>query len=593
MINLMPRKSIRTSTVALLLFLLVAVTACHKTDNSQLAAGDCFVTTVNNNELIVRLDDLQPDKISGSYFYASTLFADPQTFTVDLSKKGGTLKTTALPDPVKIKWQLRRDKLTVRGNSKNLPKEIVLVKCTPGDSTLFLKQFCDSVYDVKMTPNVEYARANGYWTSEPDEDKPMLQILEEIYLKHTSDLKNMPEQSLLMDIYEPLDGDSRARRPLILLIHGGAFINGDKQDETYVKWCRHYASLGYVAVSMNYRMGFLPSKDAIDCAGYRAAQDANAALRFLVQHADTYRINPELIFTFGTSAGAITALNVAFLKDSTRPESVTKEGKIDKLAPECMKNFRVKAVANMWGAVHDTAILAKSQIPVISFHGDADGIVPYDYGFPFKEMLNSEAKGKVNQIFHSVISTVPGSSDKKNGFMDKAKSVLNPITQKIGEWTEPFTTPVWDLIVSPMYGSACIHEYLAHHGVRNKLFTVPGASQHSLHVDQHRRIVPYFYTIQDTVAQFFYSEIVPRPVNLRQKSPQSQNFLIDQSDVAEVHWQVDGGVLLKSSDESAKVVFFKDATRHTVRVCGKYKNGVEFCEEISGDSESGLFEKVG
>ena len=75
-----------------------------------------------------------------------------------------------------------------------------------------------------------------------------------------------------------------------------------------------------------------------------------------MHHAATYRINPDWVFTWGTSAGAITALNVAFMKDANRPESVTKEGKINKLAPICTETFHVKAVANMWGAVHDTAI---------------------------------------------------------------------------------------------------------------------------------------------------------------------------------------------------------------------------------------------
>ena len=331
-------------------------------------------------------------------------------------------------------------------------------------------------------------------------------------------------------------------------------------------------------MSLNYRMGFLPYKNAIDCAGYRATQDANAALRYLMHHAATYRINPDWVFTWGTSAGAITALNVAFMKDANRPESVTKEGKINKLAPICTETFHVKAVANMWGAVHDTAILANHNIPVISFHGDADGIVPYDYGIPFKDMLNSSVTEEVNRQLNRAVSLVDDPSSNK--FLDKARSILTPITEKIGDWTEPFTRPVWNMIISPMYGSACIHKYLNRHNIRNKLFTEEGADQHSLHVDEHRNIVPYFYTIQDSVARFFYTEIIEKPINIRQENPMAQYFIIDGANVAEVHWQVDGGALLELSGNKTKIVFFKDAARHTVRVCGKYKNGVEFCEEI-------------
>ena len=147
-------------------------------------------------------------------------------------------------------------------------------------------------------------------------------------------------------------------------------------------------------------------------------------------------------------------------------------------------------------------------------------------------------------------------------------------------WGEKLVSPAWNIVVSPMYGSACIHEYLDRHGIRNQLFTVAGASQHSLHVDEHRNIVPYFYTIQDSVAKFFYTEMVPKPVNLRQESDESPFFRIDNAEVSEVHWQVDGGVVLETSGNRARVMFFGDAKRHVVRVCGKYRNGVEFCEEM-------------
>lgn len=140
--------------------------------------------------------------------------------------------------------------------------------------------------------------------------------------------------------------------------------------------------------------------------------------------------------------------------------------------------------------------------------------------------------------------------------------------------------PIWDKIVSPMYGSACIHEYLTHHGIRNQLFTEPGAG-HSLHVDDHRQLVPYFYTIQDSVAQFFYGEIVPHSVNPWQEYVGSQWFRINGTDVAEVHWQAEGGAVLEVQNDRARVVFFRDASRCVLRVSGRYKNGVEFSEEVN------------
>ena len=65
-------------------------------------------------------------------------------------------------------------------------------------------------------------------------------------------LHNQPDQpeaakgeDLTMDLYEPLR-DGSGSRPLLMMFHGGAFLQGDKRDSTVVEWCRYFASLGYV-----------------------------------------------------------------------------------------------------------------------------------------------------------------------------------------------------------------------------------------------------------------------------------------------------------------------------------------------------------
>ena len=469
----------KKSIFVYILLVMVMMTACHRNEMPAISVGDCFIATLHDKQVVVRIDGFCHDNVLGNVFQTDSLFSEPQPFTFTIGKNGksGILEVSEISKPVKIKWKSHQNQLICRSKSDELPRKIVLERCQAVDTFLFHRQLCDSLYDVKVTTDVEYARADGYWTSYPDEDKSFA----DIYTQRMADMAEMQEQPLLMDIYEPVE-DSATLRPLVLMIHGGAFYNGDKQDEAFVKWCRHFASLGYVAVSLNYRMGFLPYKDAIDCAGYRATQDANAALRFLVHHADTYHINPDLIFTWGTSAGAITALNVAFMRDKNRPKSVVNEGKIAKLVPELAEKFQVKAVANMWGAVHDTAILASSHTAVISFHGDADGIVPYGYGLPFKNMMSTFLSYQLEDQLSRLLSP---SSDEWGSLQEVGFSMIRSGTE---QWRERVMQPIWDKIVSPMYGSACIHEYLSRHGIRNKLFTVPGAG-HSLHVDDHRRLV--------------------------------------------------------------------------------------------------------
>src|SRR5690554_4141851 len=58
-------------------------------------------------------------------------------------------------------------------------------------------------------------------------------------------------EDLKLDVYLP-ENDVDTDRPVILLAHGGSFIGGDKSDVE--AQCTALASLGYVAVSMQYRL---------------------------------------------------------------------------------------------------------------------------------------------------------------------------------------------------------------------------------------------------------------------------------------------------------------------------------------------------
>ena len=102
-------------------------------------------------------------------------------------------------------------------------------------------------------------------------------------------------EDLTMDVYTP-DGDDVTDRPVIVLLHTGAFLpaivngqaTGDKSDNTLVELCTRLAKKGYVAVSANYRLGWNPLSTDPEVrtstfvqAFYRAQQDARTAVRYL------------------------------------------------------------------------------------------------------------------------------------------------------------------------------------------------------------------------------------------------------------------------------------------------------------------------
>ena len=95
-----------------------------------------------------------------------------------------------------------------------------------------------------------------------------------------------------MDIHVP-SGNARGR-PAIMLIHGGAWRFGEK--EGYADAAERYASAGYVAATINYRL--------VPTGTYPAAvQDTLCALSFLRARADQFGIDPARIAVSGYSAG--------------------------------------------------------------------------------------------------------------------------------------------------------------------------------------------------------------------------------------------------------------------------------------------------
>jgi hypothetical protein len=146
-----------------------------------------------------------------------------------------------------------------------------------------------------------------------------------------------------------------------------------------------------VAISINYRLGLnIISTYSGERAVYRAVQDGGAAIRYLREFPEEFGINPDQIFMWGTSAGALIALHLSYLDDDDRPEATYGGGSDPDLGcPICEGNDYVhdpkpNAIVSCWGAIGLLDwIDADDTVPAIMFHGTLDPIVPFNAGFPF------------------------------------------------------------------------------------------------------------------------------------------------------------------------------------------------------------------
>lgn len=245
------------------------------------------------------------------------------------------------------------------------------------------------------------------------------------------------EVNLAMDVFTPIcDGNTQnTDKPLLIWIHGGSFLAGDKNDASIQQLCRLFAKRGYVTASVDYRLGFVSDDVAWNCnypnyncvfatdsiewvrAYYRAVQDCKGALRFLINQHEDFGIDTNNVFIAGESAGAFTALGVGLMdSEIERPLETYQMNEVpgpNNNAQSCIYNqgltfnntmisrpdlggidgnieptsihYTIKGIGNMYGAMLDDLLKEKPENKIkpaiYSFHQPCDIVVPFDSNY--------------------------------------------------------------------------------------------------------------------------------------------------------------------------------------------------------------------
>ena len=481
----------------------------------------CFTSTVHGKDFLVFIEYSDSLNIKGHYMSMEKAVADTLPFSLEARGRNARLyyngeKETFRPRVKSMDSQHAQGyaRLSVLGTSR-FHFDIFE---TPVFHDFENKRYQDSLFAVEETNDVPYAKVMGFWSELGDETD----VTDKIF--RMGDAISEIPLDLHLDIFRPKN-DTLQKRPLVMLLHGGAFYYGSKDDKSITQWCRHLASKGYVTASIDYRIGFLPTMTSIGRAGYRAVQDAHAAMRFLVAHQEEYGIDTSMLFVGGTSAGSITVLNLAFMTNETRPEYThsgflkPELGDIDTCGNDIKTHFRIRGIVDMWGALPDTTLMRGRNIPIIAFHGDADDIVPYDYDYPF-------------------------------GVAGVLKTLL----------------------VEKMYGSSCIVDRAQKLGYNAQLVTFSGY-RHSPHVDPSTRALnDNFYIIQDKMSDFFYDIVVPQTPEIIEAN---DHYYVRPYPL-ETSWQVEGGVILETEGNTVRVKWINNAPKHSLTASTSMPYGIGF-----------------
>lgn len=266
--------------------------------------------------------------------------------------------------------------------------------------------------------------------------------------------KTVAGKSVALDLYR-LKGKTYSQAPLLIFIHGGGYVGGDKQGilrrnaDVFGPLLREH---GYLVASVNYRLCTSLGAKLLDCS-----TDCKDAVRFLAKHSSKYGIDARRTAAMGASAGGSLALLLPLTKDddlrgdaelAKQPSHVTCAvswfGCTDFSQLDLVKEFHAQKVSQRMPVLFTSAsdkILREcelvspawylkrdaAKVPLLLVHGENDATVPLSQS----TWLDGEAR-KLGAPVTLVVVKKAG-----HGFKD-APGPISPARDEINRRTREF-----------------------------------------------------------------------------------------------------------------------------------------------------------
>lgn len=250
--------------------------------------------------------------------------------------------------------------------------------------------FTVSLWDYHVYPNVVYHEANGYQAK--------------------------------LDVYTPPTRDNAQPWPVAIIIHGGGWIAGKKEER--VMEVMPYLQMGFAAVNVEYRMADVSPAPA-------AVVDCRCALHWVFANAKKYNFDVNRVVVTGGSAGGHLALTTGMLTPAAGFDKECWTGNDDVWKHEggTSQDPKVAAIVNWFGItdvldeihgpntkgyaviwigdqpngdemakrVSPINMVSKNTPPILTIHGDHDELVPYTQAVRLKQALDKA--GVPNQLY--------------------------------------------------------------------------------------------------------------------------------------------------------------------------------------------------
>ena len=179
-------------------------------------------------------------------------------------------------------------------------------------------------------------------SSAADAPRPQLELaftepsidLPGIAASYSADVRYGDAERNVFDIYLP---ESDEPTPLVIYFHGGAYVQGDKNDVS-AEDIRAFLEAGIAFATINY--SFIDIEPPYDDEGViKPLLDSARALQFLRYHYQSLNLDPEQVASYGISAGASTSLWLGTHDDLADPDNAD---------PVLRESSRLKAVGALY-----------------------------------------------------------------------------------------------------------------------------------------------------------------------------------------------------------------------------------------------------
>lgn len=219
-----------------------------------------------------------------------------------------------------------------------------------------------------------------------------------------------------------------AATPLVIVVHGGGWMAGDKTDADFMK--KGLNSAGINVVNINYRLA-----NNTDIHYREIMQDVDAALAYITQHAREWKIRRKRFVFWGGSAGGHLALLYAYSYDTRNlisavislggptklndvvSLSTAKQQDVEGLLP-LITGVPYDGDSTNAAYIAASPYYGKKLKPALLVHGTKDDIVPVAQSALLSKLLGSRG---IQHIFFPL----PGGDHGGNGAPAAVSEELN------------------------------------------------------------------------------------------------------------------------------------------------------------------------